>query len=936
MLLERDHEVQALAALIAAAGAGEGGVVTIEGEAGIGKTSLLDRAATLGRESGCRVLRARATALEADFGFGVVRLLFERAVARADAGERERLLTGAADLARAVVEPAQVGDVPTDRAAFAVEHGLYWLCCNLADERPLLLVVDDAHWGDVPSLRWLAYVARRLDDLPVALVVAWRTGEPDSPDELLDALRVEDVRRRLLPRPLSADAAIDLVVREAGTLPDAVAQACHDAAGGNPFLLHSLAGLIRRRPELASPERIREVGPEEVQRSVVTRLARLGADATALARSVAVLDIDAAPRLAFGLAGVSPDEGTRALADLERAQLVVTDGALRFVHPLVRTAVYDDLPAEVRARQHRRAAELLVEDGEHDRAGAHLLATRPDGDPWVIDVLREGARRARGRGALEAGLKLLERALAEPPSAEDRPALLLEAGRIALALARRDARAYLTEAHESATDPKVRAGAAAELARAVFHTRPAESVALLRATIDELDTTDREGRDRLLVELLTIESSTAATRPDMSVEHEIRRLLDSSPTGSAPRQAAAALLIWFLEYWGEHVDAASVSALARELTDVRPLLAVHGSGFGPLAWSASVLAEWGHVDVGDTMLRQCRDHALRTGDHFGILLATSTWANHQTWCGSLAQAEESAHEALTSATITGSWAGRRGALMGLTWALTALGRFDEADEALRTHGLDGKVGTSPLLDGNLLLARAALRSRQGRHAEAHADVARILEMLVVANPGNRIHAWVPRFLPGSVHEERAVPMAEAAISWARAAGAVEIEGIALHSLGLVLPADDAIPVLTDAVAVLARSAFRWELAEALVDLGAIVRRSNRRIESRTPLNEGLALASEMGAAALGERARQELLATGARPRASTGGTGLEALTASERRVAQLAARGCTIPEVAQTLFVSRKTVETHLYAAYRKLDVRTRTELRDALGEPSG
>lgn len=935
MLLERDQEVDALTALVQAACAGDGGLVTIEGDAGIGKTSLLDRAAAIGRDAGCQVLKARATALESDFGFGVARLLFEREVATADAAERSRLLAGAAGFAETAVGPLQVGDVTADRAAFVVEHGLYWLCCNIADRRPLLVIVDDAHWSDVPSLRWMAYLAHRLEGLSVALVVAWRSGEPGSPEELLEALRSQAAEWRLLPQPLTEAASVDLVLHEAG-VPDAVARACHDASKGNPFLLHSLVGLIRQRPELASPDRVREVGPEEVQRSVVARLARLGAHAAGLARAVAVLDHDAEPRLAFGLAKVSPEQGTLALAALERAHLVVTDASLRFVHPLVRTAVYEDLPTEVRALQHRRAAEILVGDGDLDRAGAHLLATRANGDPWAIDVLREAARRARRRGAPETGLKLLRRALIEPPTAEDRPAVLLETGSIALALARRDARTYLAEAHRSATDPEIRARAAVELARAVFHARPGDSVALLRSAIDDLGPDDRDGRERLLVELFTIESSSGVMRPVELVERDIRMLLESSSSGSASRSAAAALLIWHLENWGTSPDVATITALARELRDVGPLLAVHGSGFGPLAWSASVLAEWGHVGVADSVLSQSLDHARRTGDHFGILLASSCWAIHQAWCGRLAQSEASAHEALTSATVTGSWAGRRGALMGLTWALTGLGRYAEADEALRAHGVARDVGSSPLLDGNLLLARASLHRMQARHAEAQADIGRALQLVEVSNPGNRIHAWAPRFLPGSVEEERAVPMAEKAVAWARAARTPEVEGVALHSLGLVLRSPDAIPVLTDAVEVLARSAFRWELADTLIDLGATLRRSNRRVESRSPLNEGLRLARDLGAAALAERARQELLATGARPRAATAGTGMETLTVSERRVAQLAADGHTIAEVAQSLFVSRKTVETHLYATYRKLGVRTRSELRDALYQESG
>jgi predicted ATPase len=149
-LLEREDELATLEAVLM-----KGGVLMVEGGAGIGKTSLLTAGAERGAELGHEVLRARGSELEAGFAFGVVRQLFERRLARAPAGERRVLLAGPASAAKAALATKPAEGVATD-TSFAVLHGLYWLAANIAVARPLVIAVDDAHWADLPSLRWLA------------------------------------------------------------------------------------------------------------------------------------------------------------------------------------------------------------------------------------------------------------------------------------------------------------------------------------------------------------------------------------------------------------------------------------------------------------------------------------------------------------------------------------------------------------------------------------------------------------------------------------------------------------------------------------------------------------------------------------------------------------------------------------------------------------
>ncbi len=229
VLLEREGELAAVDELLE-----RGGAVLIEGRAGIGKTALLEaacrRAAGVGRE----VLRARGSELEAGFAFGVVRQLFERLLASVDDDDRQALLAGSARAVRALL----LGE-PVDRAAydtsFAVLHGLYWLTINLSDRGPLLIAVDDAHWADEPSQRWLAYLAPRLEGAAVAVLVALRPAQPALVGAWLEALLVEAwavVRPQLL-----SESAVAAIVRAA--LGPRQALSCVERCGGRAAVILS-------------------------------------------------------------------------------------------------------------------------------------------------------------------------------------------------------------------------------------------------------------------------------------------------------------------------------------------------------------------------------------------------------------------------------------------------------------------------------------------------------------------------------------------------------------------------------------------------------------------------------------------------------------------------------------------------------------------------
>ncbi|HEX8074443.1 MAG TPA: AAA family ATPase, partial [Thermoleophilaceae bacterium] len=391
-LLDREAELSALGEMAALASSGQGGVTVVEGPAGIGKSRLLEEVAGVARDAGLESLTARGTELERELPFGVVRQLFEARLFALEPAERDEVLSGAA----AVSAPIFL-DLPADAPLLDAEpasahHGLYWLTANLAVRAPLAIVVDDAHWADPASLRFLVYLANRASDLPVLLVVARRHPEPEVDTDLTDRIAAVPRARTLRPRALRHDAVAVLVRVVLDAEPDAsFAAACHRSTGGNPLflreLLQSLAGdgVV---PSAAAAERVMSVAPESVARLVRRRLRALGTAAVELARAIAVLgdgsDLAAAARLAT----IGPDESLAAADALARFDLLAP-GEARFVHPIVRAAVYSELPGAEAARMHSRAAVLLAERGDDDdRVAVQLLAAEPGDGRWAVETLR--------------------------------------------------------------------------------------------------------------------------------------------------------------------------------------------------------------------------------------------------------------------------------------------------------------------------------------------------------------------------------------------------------------------------------------------------------------------------------------------------------------------------------------------------------------------
>jgi DNA-binding CsgD family transcriptional regulator len=941
-LLERAGERVLLGRALDEARAGQGRLIMLEGEAGIGKTALLELAMRLAAERGLRVLSARSAALEEGFGYGIVRQLFESTLLRAPPRRRAALLEGPAAHAGPVFGLAASGGGPPDPsdAAFAVQHGLYRLTATLAREAPLLLCIDDAHWADGASLRWIAYLARRLPELPACVIVARRLGEPSGHDALLDELRAAAGAGVVVPAPLSYGVTSALAAAVLGDEADPrLARACQEATGGNPLLLGELLRALAEHPEPAalSVQDVRRLGPQRVADEVIRRLRRLPPQALHLAQAISVLDVDAELRHAAAVAGLAPREAQAAADGLTLARLLAPGRPMQFVHPIMRAAVYAEVPPAQRAAAHRHAAEVLdAEPAGADRAAVHLLATEPAGDAWVIERLRAAADRALARGASDAAVGLLERARREP---SDDPAVLHALGhaeRLAGAPAR--AMEHLRAALDATSAPEAREAIARELATALAYEGEVEAAfAVLELALAAVPAGEPERRVRLEADFIVGMAHDDAVAATLTrAAHVAEGLAGRTPAervllGAAALQRARTA----------SGTAAETMAMAQRAWADGQLLREHSADIFPFGSVAMALLLSDHDAAAERCIDAGMAEARARGSVAGLATASFLLARLHMHRGEPAAAEAAAREALREAGRDTHRFAFYELLGQLLRALTEQGRLDEADDVLASHQLDRR--SPPPMGGAapFLAARIGLRLAQTRQADAVADAEELLRRLERrGHRGLRLRMPVAEALLAAGGAGEARRLAEEEVERAASYGVPSALGVAQRMLGLT-GGGDGLQHLQLAVDTLARTPCRLEYAKALAAFGAALRRANQRAQAREPLRHALELAHRVGAQLLVEHVRQELHATGARPRRLVL-SGRDSLTPSEQRVAELVAQGLSNPEVAQRLFVARATVESHLRSVYRKLDVPSRHELATALladgddGESSG
>ncbi|TDU02191.1 AAA ATPase-like protein [Streptomyces sp. 846.5] len=906
ILTERWSQTLTLNRLIDDLCRGVGGLLLIEGQCGTGRTELLFELARLACGRQLTVCTARSSVLESEFPYGVLRQLLEPEL------------------------PALDPDLPVD---LHLLDGVLRRIRRLARQAPVILAVDDLNFCDAASLQALAYVARRLQGLPVLIAVTRRAGEPDTAPLVTAGLRGAGVWTVLRCAALSVAGTQELADRTLGPTPAPLVLGIHELTGGNPLLL---ATLLEGRLLTAATDVAAQQSPGEldrvVGRAVRARLAHLPACVLRVAETVALLGGRQDRALVAQAAGVSESELATVLDMLCGMGLLTASEPWTFVHPVVGGALHR-MPASIDPQEvHGRISRTLHErNAPPDAIAHHLLRSQPADTEWAPQVLRAAAAEAVRARRLDEARELLLRALGEPVEGPLREELQTDLDHIELITDPLRLAQRLRPGLSAARSPERQVAAALTCAQALVRVNRAEEagevIAQCRARL--LEHPPAQSRDGLVhrldagaVLVARLGRATSTLEPELLAGVAAGQAGDDFLVTAVHTARAAAR--------GEATAKNAVSRIRRLLAD---------GARGCQDWTALLLAlltllwadELGLVD------RWCSTvlaAPLEAGGLLTAVVALVARAGARFEAGRLRDAEQDARHALEFLGDPGYTDPLQAlVLVPLVATLVETGQAEEASVLLESRGYSGtlpEVWPYPLLAA----MRARVRAAQGDFHGAAEDLTRSgrqLEEWGVTNPAVLRWRSETALMWNKLGDtEEAGRLAEEELRAAYLWGSPRTVAVALRAQGLVLQGPEGESALKRAVEILEPSDTQLELAYTLTALGVVQCRGNAKREARETLKRALRLAQRIGAATLSERVLSELLTAGALPRRSDQfGTG--ALTGSERRVAALAATGCTNGSIARELFVTRRTVETHLTRAYRKLGIRGRAELGRAL-----
>ena len=915
-LIGRDRERQAIDRLLAEARAGRGGTLIVTGEAGIGKTALLEDAA--GRASDLRQLEARPLEAERELPYAalgdLVRPLGETAIAGLPAPQAEALRAALA-----------LGP-PAPAARYGVASAVLQLLALEASTQPLLLVLDDAQWLDDESAEALDFALHRLGDAPVAVLAGARTAEGRAID-LPGAVTL----------PLSGietGDAVELLRRRSPALDEDVGRTLAARTAGNPLALREAAASL-------APEQLSGAQPLPKTTYVGTELERY------FARAAESLPEDTRRALLVAAVDDSRDAGVveaalarieldpRALEPAETAGIVHRRrGALDFDHPLERSALLQ-AAGEPDLRQAHAALAHALEDrpGGGLRLALHLAAAAPAPDEGVAARLEQEALSARAQAGPRAALLVYEHAARLTPDAPLRARRLLESARDAVAAGLFDRAGQLLDEvlEQSGTDEGLRSEVQLLRGRgALAAGDPQRARVLLTAEADRVADRDPAAAATLLLESAAAQMATGDTEGLIADASRARLLATES---GAPTRIVAELVL------GEGLLAAGRSAEGWPLIDAGlpmlrdPALWLELPELVGMAGQAAMWIE--RFDVARGLLAPMADAARRAGAVRALIypLAALSHVDHRT--GPWAQARAEATEAVELAREAGPGPLLAFSLVALARIEATTGAADESaarlEEALELARMLG-LGA---IEQHAMAARGLLELGRQRYSDAAAvlDALRLRdEREFRVGPG--VLMWHADLAEALIRDGRPAE-AEGVVtdlearaepgfgSWARAAAArcrglladdADVddrfrEALRLHDDGPLMP---------------------FERARTELCFGERLRRAGRRRDSRVPLRSALAELQRLGAGPWAERAAGELRASGERLRRSAESEA--ELTPQELQVATVVAGGASNNEAAAALFVSPKTIEFHLSRIYRKLGLRSRTQLARALG----
>jgi DNA-binding CsgD family transcriptional regulator len=896
MLLGRGRERDAIDALLSRARLNESGVLVVTGEVGIGKTALLDDAIERARASGMRVLRARGIESEARVPFAALLELLRPALDSLDRipAPQAAALEGALALRSAAAD---------DR--FAIGAATLGLLAAYAEEGPVAAIVDDAHWLDESSGDALLFAVRRLIADPIAVVAAVREGEPSFADGAgLPTLKVEGLDR---------DAAASLVG-------DAAADRLHRATGGNPLALIELAPEGERLTDIPLDAPAPIVG--RVARSFVQRAEQLPVPTQEALVLAAASDTGALISLTQARAGVVAD-----LATAESAGLVALyDGRVEFRHPLARSAVYGAATPEERRAAHRALADALP-DAEGDRRAWHLALATVGPDDAAASALEQAGARARARSAYAVAASAYERAAALSTD----PAHLLHAAADASWLAGRPERAavLVDQARGQVVDP--------QLAVQIEHLRG--QIAARRGPVQEAFTILRDAAEQaarfdpeLAVVMLAEATYQAFFAGDAAAMLETSR----RATELAAPEDARAVILAGLAHGMAQIFAGEGGAGAETIRDaVRRLEASDELRDDPrlAVWAAYGPLWLREAEEGRTLYERALE-LVRARTAVGALPellvhVARDWSTSSDW----AAAHASYSEAIALARESGQDVALGFGLAGIAWLEARQGREDAA----RVHAAEGReVCARAGVAAQELWAIAALGDLElglGRPEAAltHYEEwdARLRERGIAdadLSPAPELVETLLRLGRGDDAREIAARHDQIA----RAKGQPWALARAARARGLLTSDDEFEREFADAAALHDQTPDVYEAARTRLAYGARLRRAGQRTRAREELRAAIDVLDRLGAVPWAELGRVELGATGETARRRDVAT-LDELTPQELQVALLLAEGRTTREAAASMFLSPKTIEYHLRNVYRKLGVRSRAELADAV-----
>ncbi|MFD4563151.1 ATP-binding protein [Streptomyces sp. NPDC058467] len=872
-LWERDEEVatleEAIAALCADSGS-SGSLLVFSGEAGLGKTALLAEARRIAESNGCAVWSARGGETVTSVPFNVVRQLLQPALVSLLPEEAREYLGDWYDIAGPALGIAEPGDRQPDPQG--VCDGLVAAVRRLAKrEWPLVLLIDDAHWADQETLRWLAAFAERFDDLSVLVVVARRPGGVSGESARhLDAVAAA-ARPIATLNALTPAAAEGLTRATLGEHADA--PFCREVwavTGGNPYETVELLAKVQDselEPVEGSAAELRALNRSARGRGLVARLEGLGIDATRFAWAAAILGTGISLDLAAQLAGMQEDEAQRCAELLGAARILtatqmtngqVVDGELEFVHPLIATAVYRSIPDALRTAMHGQAAWAVTESGRGAAAASrHLLEVHPDDDPELVEQMREAAREHLAVGAPDAARRCLERALAEPPLPDVHAHVLYELGCATLLTAPSKTIGHLRAALERpGLQDDMRVDAVFRLSQALLHNNQLDEAV---RTVDEEVARLVPGPARMRLQAVHYMWEGIHAGEERSSGRSGLAELASTCTGRDNSERALLILRGF--------DAMTRGENAEEVVELCDRALVNGRLAPGLGWTDT---EWGvelllmlgsayayadRLDRAESLFSEALHAYVKagwSGGHLSLANAYLGLAHRRR--GRLVDAEHYQRESLRLAERVGRglplyWS----ATCGLIDTLLARGHVQEAAEIADRYGFAPPYPATIVLPdtrsvrGRLLIA--AGRTNAGVNeleAAEKAATARGHHNTVLA-------PWAVDLARALASEDptRAAALAADARRQAERFGTDTAIGEALRCAAALESGQRAVRLAAQAVTYLEASPCQYEHAAARVEYGIAAR-------SAAELRKGLTLARTCGADGLVAKAGEAL------------------------------------------------------------------------------